>query len=383
MANKSNKFSRKKLILFSVIPSIVVLISFAAISEVGLRIKFRNIERITGIAGWKEVVNGVYTYYGDIYHPTRGWTNRPGYHSDASRPNKVVINSQGLRSHREFPLQPAFGVRRIAIVGDSFTFGDEVNDDQTLPYYLERFLNATEVLNFGVSGYGVDQMVLRLEEDVFRYNPTHVMFVIAIPSDLARAIVSEYNHPKPAFSVNNGQLLVSNSPVPVRLSQSAIFRHSFLAAWFLGRPKESNYDFSENHVLAVSQALLARAKRACQQKGIPLIVVPIIGPTFARGLNDAEENSPEAEYHKKVRRMMEAEGLTIASQYSFLREMIKGKKEQELRSQVSPTIMHWAGRGNCLLAGNIASDLMSLDLAWRISDSPPHCDPVLPSAAGK
>lgn len=381
MTSRSYELSRKKLILFSAIPTLVALLLIAVFSEVGLRIRFRTIESITGIAGWK-VKDDNYTYYGDIYHPVRGWTNKPGYRSDVSRSNKITINGQGLRAQRDYSLLPAAGVRRIAILGDSFTFGDEVNDDQALPSYLGRFLDSAEVLNFGVSGYGVDQMVLRLEEEVFSFNPTHVLLVIAIPSDLARALTSEYNHPKPAFSIKNGILTVSNSPVPTQLSQPAVFRHSFVAAWLFGRPKESGTDFSDDHVLAVSQALLARAKRACQQKGIPLIVLPILGPTYARQLNDADESSPVTEYHSKVKKMMETEGLTIANQYPFLREMIKGKSELELRSQVSSTIMHWAGRGNCLLAGNIARDLNSMDSLWQLSDSPPHCEPVLPSAAG-
>lgn len=373
--------SRRKLILFSAIPTLVVLLLIAVFSEVGLRIRFRTIESITGIAGWK-VKDGIYTYSGDIYHPTRGWSNKPGYSGDVSRPNKITINSQGLRAERDYPLLPAAGVRRIAVLGDSFTFGDEVNDDQSLPYYLGRFFDSAEVLNFGVSGYGLDQMVLRLEEEVFSYHPTHVLLVIAIPPDLARALISEYNHPKPAFSIKNGTLTVSNSPVPTQLSQSVIFRHSFAAAWLFGRPRESKTDFSEEHVLAVSQALLARAKRACQLKGVTLIVVPILSPTYARQLNDVDESSPVAIYHSKVRGMMEAEGLTIANQYPFLRELIKGKGELELRSQVSATIMHWAGLGNCLLAGNIARDLVQIDSKWQLSGSPPKCVPVLPSAAG-
>jgi hypothetical protein len=95
MANKSDMYSRKKLIFFSVIPSVVVLLLVIVISEVGLRMKFRNTESITGIAGWKEVIDGVYTYYDHIYHPMRGWTNRPGYQNYQNNEynlNKVLIS---------------------------------------------------------------------------------------------------------------------------------------------------------------------------------------------------------------------------------------------------------------------------------------------------
>ena len=52
----------------------------------------------------------------------------------------------------------------ILAVGDSFTFGDEVKDDETWPAHLQQLLGR-RVLNAGVSGYGFDQIVLRAEKD--------------------------------------------------------------------------------------------------------------------------------------------------------------------------------------------------------------------------
>jgi hypothetical protein len=40
------------------------------------------------------------------------------------------------------------------ILGDSFTFGDEVSDNETYSYYLQQMLPHTEVINMGVHGYG-------------------------------------------------------------------------------------------------------------------------------------------------------------------------------------------------------------------------------------
>src|SRR5262249_10902575 len=48
--------------------------------------------------------------------------------------------------------------------GDSFTYGDEVADDETWPYFLSVDLNC-EVRNFGYSAYGLDQAVLRYEQE--------------------------------------------------------------------------------------------------------------------------------------------------------------------------------------------------------------------------
>jgi hypothetical protein len=68
-------------------------------------------------------------------------------------PYVVTTNSLGYRGG-EFPEAKAPGEKRILFVGDSFTFGDFVNDDQTLPAQLEqrlrRYCPAVRVVNSGL-----------------------------------------------------------------------------------------------------------------------------------------------------------------------------------------------------------------------------------------
>lgn len=85
-----------------------------------------------------------------------GWTWRP-----SSSENLDVINALGARGPREYAREPAPNTRRIATFGDSFTFGDEVPVEATFQWILEQREKDTEVLNFGVSGYGTDQALLR------------------------------------------------------------------------------------------------------------------------------------------------------------------------------------------------------------------------------
>jgi len=54
---------------------------------------------------------------------------------------RVSINSEHFRAHFDFTSVPAPHVRRIAMLGDSMTFGYGVNDDETYPTYLEQRLN--------------------------------------------------------------------------------------------------------------------------------------------------------------------------------------------------------------------------------------------------
>jgi lysophospholipase L1-like esterase len=66
---------------------------------------------------------------------------------------RVTINSLGFRG-RELSVRKAPGTRRILCLGDSFTYGEFVNDDETFPYYLEGTLRGAgfdvDVVNDGV-----------------------------------------------------------------------------------------------------------------------------------------------------------------------------------------------------------------------------------------
>jgi hypothetical protein len=98
-----------------------------------------------------------------MYDPTLGWTIRP---NARSLDGLAASNSLGLRSAPgEYAPAPPPGRVRIAIIGDSFTFGTEVSFEETWGHVLEARLRAAgldvEVLNLGVAGYGFDQMLWR------------------------------------------------------------------------------------------------------------------------------------------------------------------------------------------------------------------------------
>lgn len=69
--------------------------------------------------------------------------------------------------------------------GDSFTFGTEVSDKDTWPYKLEEISHAP-VLNFGMPGYGIDQIYWMFEEKSARLNSKYVIFGF-ISDDIRRA----------------------------------------------------------------------------------------------------------------------------------------------------------------------------------------------------
>jgi len=92
----------------------------------------------------------------------------------------VEINSAGFRGP-EYPREAPEGIKRIAFIGDSETFGQYLKDDETLPAAVERELKSLspaeryEALNFGVPGYNTEQELIQLRELAIHYNPDIVV----------------------------------------------------------------------------------------------------------------------------------------------------------------------------------------------------------------
>jgi hypothetical protein len=122
-------------------------------------------------------------------------------------------NSRGIRGKNEYEYQRQTGKERILVFGDSYTFGDEVSDDETYSHYLEELLPGTEVLNMGIHGYGHDQMLLYLKEEGFKYNPD-IVVVGYVWFDIYRNLFKFNNYSKPKFELRGHTLRLTNVPVP-------------------------------------------------------------------------------------------------------------------------------------------------------------------------
>lgn len=93
----------------------------------------------------------------------------------------VTTNSFGMRNP-EVPLEKPDGTYRIAVLGDSYTFGWGVEQEQPFPRLLEKELNQSgaleqriEVLNFGVPGYATFQEVAAFQEKGSKFKPDMVV----------------------------------------------------------------------------------------------------------------------------------------------------------------------------------------------------------------
>ena len=161
-----------------------------------------------------------------IAHERIGWVPNPvpdEFHG------LYFTNDDGIRCGPDrvrFAPQPAPGVMRIILLGDSFTYGDEVPYEQTWGARLEDELLArgrrAEVINLGVSGYGMDQSILRFREHGMGLNPALVILGLRLENAARNLSVvrlfykrtSGVPFTKPRFLLaDSGDLALVNSPV--------------------------------------------------------------------------------------------------------------------------------------------------------------------------
>lgn len=99
----------------------------------------------------------------------------PGQHMLDRRvpalPHEITIDSLGYRGTEALARAKPVGAVRIVLLGDSFTYGDFVDDSQTLPALLEQRLrtrcgNDIEVINAGVGGSSIETAAVMAERSL-------------------------------------------------------------------------------------------------------------------------------------------------------------------------------------------------------------------------
>ena len=153
-------------------------------------------------------------YEFDVFDPLLGWRAKPELRDRVVFANKTLnTNSLGLRGRREYDERKEPGGLRIMVLGDSFTFGDEVSDNETFSHYLGEMLPGAEVMNFGMHGYGHDQMLILYREVGRRFQPDIVVIGFVYP-DVYRNLLRFRDYAKPRFVPDGEGLRLDNSPVP-------------------------------------------------------------------------------------------------------------------------------------------------------------------------
>ena len=201
-------------LLFSV--TIVVMAAFVELVFYGMN-KFFPIE-VPTIESVESVPNQERLDFFQ-YHSVYGYAGIPAVEKTFMG-KAITHNSKGLRGAALGYTKPK-GVRRIAFIGDSQTWGWAVSDHETFPEFTAKVINTelqagqVEVLNFGATGYGVDQSYLRLISEGLRYQPDIVVLTYFSDNDIWETASSEaWGVQKPYMYKKDGNFCVSNVPPP-------------------------------------------------------------------------------------------------------------------------------------------------------------------------
>lgn len=302
------------------------------------------------------------------YHPILGWLPNLGVRTGGGVTSTILegnIRSNGAASSPKG--------RPILAVGDSFTFGAEVNDAESWPAQLEVLLTKS-VINAGVGNYGLDQAVLRAEELVPRYDPARLI-VSFIEDDIERCELSVRSQAKPYFKFEEGRLRLKNVPVPPPAEYDAremdLFRRTFgysHLADFIMRRVAPEYWLNARFVFTeglgreragadqgkrIACGLMRRLRHLREDTGVETLVVA----QYTRSVK-----AKHAHRMRKVLACAQAQGHAVLDLYDPLGRV----REQDPTRFGRFFRIHMTAEGNAFVADEIA----------RFLESPPPAEPA-------
>ena len=172
-------------------------------------------EIISEIKAYKTSTGNPYKFYD--FDSELGWKNKSNYRGIFQRDefkHEVTLNNERMRD-KEVSRKKQKNKQRIAVMGDSFTWGVGVKDSERFTNIIDKNNNNYEVLNFGVSGYGPLTYFLQLD-NILKFNPDIVLIAFCLGNDFSdNVFYRRYSYYGP-FTVlsNNPKIEVHGYPLP-------------------------------------------------------------------------------------------------------------------------------------------------------------------------
>ncbi len=225
--------SRIKNLTINVGVSLATIGMLLLCSETGLRIYARaRSSDVCGVNNFNATMLNSFLKFSD--DPNLGAELKPNMGESATfadGKSQILIrtNSEGLRGSMDYSPEKPPGTYRIAIVGDSVTFGWGMKEGFYYPAILEKLLQREvgnqvriEVMNFGVPGYNGDQKIITLRNKVLHYRPDAVIM---------GWLIDDLGHPSYLFGVP----FLPNSATKFLNGHSYVFgcfRQKILNRWY-------------------------------------------------------------------------------------------------------------------------------------------------------
>jgi hypothetical protein len=305
-----------------------------------------------------EALNNLFrSTYPAAYDPILGWVPKADFaSSDNVWHTAVTILGNSTRSNG-FEASHDVSTSTVLAVGDSYTFGDEVSNQETWPALLEQRIHG-RVVNGGVFGYGVDQSTLRALDLEKRVAPNLIIFQL-IASDIQRTELSQRTGvKKPYFVIHGNDLTLQGVPVPPlesyeqrhsvktlkELASYSLLFHGLMLEtfprwWTNGRWENIKV---QNDGDAVSCALVVKLKEETAKAGVGLLI--LLQYTQAE-----VENPSSLSRIRRLKSCLAPHYVLILDLLEYLRA-VRACEPNRFDRLYSPLIGHMTLAGNTLIA---------------------------------
>jgi hypothetical protein len=247
------------------------------------------------------------SHYG-VPHPTLGFGLKPGeFHIQKAESLKFTVTHKADSFRRTSQNPKAKNLGDVNFYGCSITYGFGVDDDEAYAWKVQEELPEYRINNYGVSGYGLAQFYLLLEQHLQKKDlPSAVVLGYAGFQDERGTMMCNWKKSLapamkedgfedislfPYINDESGGFTVDYCPaqyVEWPLMRSSAFMHAL----------ESAYNFCENNIVdshKVSWEVVQAMADLCAAKNVHFILVGLDTEEFTQSMiNYCAENEIEA-----------------------------------------------------------------------------------------
>jgi SGNH hydrolase-like domain, acetyltransferase AlgX len=295
--------------------------------------------------------------------------NRAGAKKTSEFSTHVRLNSHGLRGP-EIPYAKPDGTYRVLVVGDSFTFGAQVEEDETFVARLGEHLRAAsdrrgldavefETINGGVDGWNTYNELAWLTAEGVRYEPDLVVLMYYTgndpgenfdwmkalnrrDADAAPAPTSTMQELRKSLARWSALYALIESGVVAKLAPAPAPAEADAAPLKVRRSIDPD---RKDRGWEISGDLMRQMRELCDDRGIRLMVVGI--PTLENVLEDDRPSTPFLD-------VTQGAGTPAVD----LLEPFRATSSAFRETLYFPKDRHWTATGHELAAEHVADALL-------------------------
>lgn len=156
------------------------------------------------------------TQHGNLsqYDELLGWKGVPNGEAEFTTVNNSIWLTHNSEGFRDIEHENAGNKPAIVFLGDSFTWGYEVEFDEMFVNLVRNELPNYEIYNLAHRGYGTDQQLLTYIQ-WYKDQPVDVVILMFSENDVEEIMTDiSYDKPKPQYQIIDNNLVLTGVPVP-------------------------------------------------------------------------------------------------------------------------------------------------------------------------